>query len=50
MDERTGWCVGCYRTLDEIAEWSILDATERRAVWASLRRRAGRLPEPASRE
>jgi predicted Fe-S protein YdhL (DUF1289 family) len=21
MDESTGWCRGCYRTLDEIARW-----------------------------
>jgi uncharacterized protein len=36
MDERTGWCEGCLRTLDEIATWSILDADEREAVWRSL--------------
>ena len=29
-----GWCGGCYRTLEEIADWIRLDA---RAQWAVLR-------------
>ncbi len=36
MDAATGWCQGCHRTLDEIADWAVLDADERRAVWAQL--------------
>jgi predicted Fe-S protein YdhL (DUF1289 family) len=32
----TGLCVGCLRTLDEIARWSGLDAKAKRAVWAEL--------------
>ena len=32
IDERTGWCEGCLRTLDEIALWSSLDNRARRAV------------------
>ena len=36
MDEATGWCEGCMRTLDEIAAWSLLDDAEKRAVWAEL--------------
>jgi len=32
----TGLCAGCYRTLDEIAAWSVLDADERRAILAAL--------------
>jgi uncharacterized protein len=31
-----GVCIGCFRTLDEIAEWSVLDAAGRRAVLAAL--------------
>jgi hypothetical protein len=27
-----GWCQGCYRTLDEIAQWMRLDAATRIAV------------------
>jgi uncharacterized protein len=53
MDEATGWCVGCWRTLDEIAVWSLLDDPEKREVWVELGRRrlqarrdrADRLPE-----
>lgn len=29
-------CIGCFRTLDEIAEWSLLDAAGKRAVLAAL--------------
>ena len=36
MDEATGWCVGCLRTLDEIAAWSVLDERAKRAVCISL--------------
>jgi predicted Fe-S protein YdhL (DUF1289 family) len=39
MDERTGWCAGCLRTLDEIAAWSLLDDAEKREVWVALGRR-----------
>ena len=39
MDERTGWCAGCLRTLDEIAAWSLLDDEEKREVWVDLGRR-----------
>jgi len=36
IDESSGLCVGCLRTLDEIAAWSVLDDDARRAVVASL--------------
>lgn len=36
MDERTGFCAGCRRTLDEIAGWSTFDDDEKRAVWNAL--------------
>jgi uncharacterized protein len=39
MDEATGWCSGCLRTLDEIAWWSQLDDEDKRAVWAQLQQR-----------
>ena len=32
----TGVCAGCFRTLDEIAAWSVLDADGKRAVLAAL--------------
>lgn len=36
-------CTGCYRTLDEIAQWSRMTPEERRAVMATLPARAPRL-------
>jgi predicted Fe-S protein YdhL (DUF1289 family) len=36
MHPGTGWCEGCLRTLDEIAGWSRMDNTAKRAVWAQL--------------
>ncbi|MDZ7592284.1 MAG: DUF1289 domain-containing protein [Rubrivivax sp.] len=45
MDEATGWCVGCLRTLDEIALWSALDEEGKRQVWRDLQRRRFALPQ-----
>ena len=39
MDDDTGWCVGCLRTLDEIACWSLLDDAEKHGVRLELGRR-----------
>jgi len=36
MDERSGWCLGCWRTLAEIGAWSALDEAGKRAVIAQL--------------
>ncbi|MEP7180919.1 MAG: DUF1289 domain-containing protein [Betaproteobacteria bacterium] len=36
MDAGSGLCVGCFRTLDEIADWSVLDADAKRDVLAAL--------------
>jgi predicted Fe-S protein YdhL (DUF1289 family) len=44
MDEATGHCVGCGRTLDEIALWSVLDDDDKHAVWALLPGRLAELP------
>lgn len=38
----TGLCVGCHRTLDEIAGWSTLPPEARAAVLAKLPERAAR--------
>ena len=45
MQADTGWCWGCRRTLNEIAQWSNLDNPARRAVWQVI---ALRLDKPAS--
>ena len=39
MDAATGWCAGCWRTLDEIAHWSAMDDPQRLAVWARVEQR-----------
>ena len=39
IDDASGLCIGCLRTLDEIAAWSVLDDEARRAVVASLQAR-----------
>jgi uncharacterized protein len=36
MDDATGWCEGCLRTIDEISAWSTYDDTTRRAIWDLL--------------
>jgi hypothetical protein len=43
MNDATGLCDGCLRTLDEIALWSVLDDEDKRAVCAALAQRRGRL-------
>jgi uncharacterized protein len=44
MHEPSGHCVGCGRTLDEIALWSVLDDDDKRSVWALLPERLALLP------
>jgi predicted Fe-S protein YdhL (DUF1289 family) len=39
MNDATGLCEGCLRTIDEIAAWSVLDDDARRAVWDAIARR-----------
>jgi predicted Fe-S protein YdhL (DUF1289 family) len=41
MDAAGTLCLGCYRTLDEIALWSRADDATKRQVWAAI---AQRLP------
>jgi uncharacterized protein len=36
MDAQGELCIGCLRTLDEIAAWSRMDDRERRAVWRQI--------------
>jgi hypothetical protein len=40
MDGATGFCMGCKRTLPEIAAWSNLSEPEKRHIVASLPGRA----------
>jgi len=41
IDPASGWCEGCWRTIDEIAHWGVLDDDEKLAVCAELERRKG---------
>jgi hypothetical protein len=36
IDPRTGLCLGCGRTLPEIARWHRMESPERQAVMAQL--------------
>jgi predicted Fe-S protein YdhL (DUF1289 family) len=49
MDPVRGVCIGCCRTLDEIARWSGMDEDERTTVTSALpaRRKTLDLPEIA---
>lgn len=46
MDARSGLCVGCARTLDEIARWGQAGDAERRRILALLPARRALLPTP----
>ncbi len=50
IDETTGWCEGCLRTIDEIAAWGMLDAAARRAILDRLPERWSRAAHPSRAE
>lgn len=39
MDQQSGLCRGCLRTIDEIVAWGSASDESKRAVWAEIRRR-----------
>ena len=39
MDAGSGLCLGCWRTLDEIAHWSAYSPEQQRACWQRIGRR-----------
>ena len=43
MHAASGWCEGCCRTLDEIAQWSTLQDRAKLRVWKQLPQRRERL-------
>ena len=47
VDGKNGHCVGCGRTLKEIAAWGAMDETLRRAIMAELPARLSK-PDRAS--
>jgi predicted Fe-S protein YdhL (DUF1289 family) len=46
IDDVTGLCTGCLRTLDEIAAWGTLDNAARRRVWHSIEQRRAEIDPP----
>jgi uncharacterized protein len=44
MDAPTGLCMGCWRTIDEIAGWSTLGDDAKREVWRLIEQRQASLP------
>jgi predicted Fe-S protein YdhL (DUF1289 family) len=44
---QTGICIGCGRTLQEIARWGAMDEAERKAIMAELPARQAATPKPA---
>lgn len=41
MHAGTGLCIGCFRTLDEIAAWSTMSDAAKSRVYRSIEERAG---------
>jgi uncharacterized protein len=42
LDPASGLCIGCFRTIDEIAAWGAFTEAERAAIVAELRARRER--------
>ncbi|MFZ2393107.1 MAG: DUF1289 domain-containing protein [Rhodoferax sp.] len=45
MDAATGWCQGCFRTLEEIGQWGNADDAFKRVVWARIETRLAQFEE-----
>jgi predicted Fe-S protein YdhL (DUF1289 family) len=39
IDNKTGYCIGCHRTIDEIRDWIISTPDQRNAILAQLAER-----------
>ncbi|HZQ61492.1 MAG TPA: DUF1289 domain-containing protein [Casimicrobiaceae bacterium] len=50
LDARTGFCLGCQRTIDEIVAWGALDDERKRAVLAQLPARRELMKRPGDAE
>jgi len=42
MNVDTGLCEGCFRTIDEIAQWSTATEEFKRTAWLEIKRRQAR--------
>jgi predicted Fe-S protein YdhL (DUF1289 family) len=39
MDEASGLCAGCYRSIEEIIAWSKADDGAKRGIWREIKQR-----------
>ena len=39
INPQTGWCEGCFRTIDEISQWRTATEEVKRTVWMEIKRR-----------
>jgi uncharacterized protein len=39
MDASTGWCRGCYRTIEEIIQWGQASEADKLSIWQALPQR-----------
>jgi predicted Fe-S protein YdhL (DUF1289 family) len=39
MNQITGLCEGCYRTIDEIVQWGNADDESKRTIWVRIEQR-----------
>jgi predicted Fe-S protein YdhL (DUF1289 family) len=49
IDEDTGWCIGCGRTMQEIATWATLSDDARRKVLGEIDGRKAQIPNREAR-
>jgi predicted Fe-S protein YdhL (DUF1289 family) len=45
IDDATGWCIGCGRTMQEIATWASMGEPARTTVLGSLDARKAQIPD-----
>lgn len=45
IDDQTGFCKGCYRTLREVTLWPRMSDPQKQAVWDALEQRRKRYPD-----
>lgn len=43
IDEQSGWCIGCGRTLTEIASWGSVSEAQQAEIWRQLPERLATL-------
>ncbi|MFZ6849269.1 DUF1289 domain-containing protein [Undibacterium sp. RuRC25W] len=39
MDEKAGWCAGCFRTLDELRGWGTASNERKLEIWQQVKHR-----------